>query len=115
VKWLPYSHKAILASANHSIGHSILMGDASEPPPVSSKAALDYSWAYGKPSGKRWCWACGASRAWLFPHMGIAVGNELHWLVMAQKVFSLPTLALVGAPVLVAGIAAGLLAVGLGF
>jgi uncharacterized membrane protein YraQ (UPF0718 family) len=106
----------------------------------------------------------GASRAWLFPHMGIAVGNELHWivlmslagllfviptagevpivqamlalgvgagpsaallmtlapvslpsLVMAQKVFSLRALALVGASVAMAGIAAGLLAVGLGF
>jgi uncharacterized membrane protein YraQ (UPF0718 family) len=328
VKWLPYFHKAILASSNHSIGHSILMGDAAEPPPASWTAALDYSWAYGKAIwqamllglllgaavqefaprawlarllgrsdfrgvavgamiaipgmmctccaapvviGLRrrnasaaasvafwfgntvlnpatlvfmgfvlgWKWAglrlalgiplifgtgflihrfafadeiktlnkkielsaagsgayagsggtlqgwlsrflwmtarlipeyvllvfmLGASRAWLFPHMGIAVGNELHWivlmsltgllfviptagevpivqamlalgvgvgpsaallmtlapvslpsLVMAQKVFSLRTLALVCAPVLVAGIAAGLLAVGLGF
>jgi uncharacterized protein len=26
VKWLPYFHKAMLASTNHSIGHSILMG-----------------------------------------------------------------------------------------
>jgi uncharacterized protein len=48
VKWLPYFHKAILASTDHSIGHSILMGDAAEPPPASWKAALDYSLAYGK-------------------------------------------------------------------
>ena len=48
VKWMPYFHKAILASTNHSIGHSILMGDAAEPPPASWKAALDYSLAYGK-------------------------------------------------------------------
>ena len=48
VKWLPYFHKAILASTSHSIGHSILMGDAAEPPPASWKAALDYSLAYGK-------------------------------------------------------------------
>jgi hypothetical protein len=48
VKWLPYVHKAILASTNHSIGHSILMGDAAEPPPASWKAALNYSLAYGK-------------------------------------------------------------------
>lgn len=48
IKWLPYFHKAILASNNHSIGHSILMGDAAEPPPASWKAALDYSLAYGK-------------------------------------------------------------------
>ncbi len=106
----------------------------------------------------------GASRAWLFPHMGIAVGNELYWiilmslagllfviptagevptvqamlalgvgagpsaallmtlapvslpsLVMAQKAFSPRTLVLVGACVAAAGIAAGLLAVGLRF
>jgi uncharacterized membrane protein YraQ (UPF0718 family) len=328
VKWLPYFHKAILASTNHSIGHSILMGDAAEPPRASWQAALDYSLAYGKAiwqamvlglllgaavqefaprawlarllgrSGLRsvtvgalmaipgmmctccaapvviglrrrsaaasastafwlsntvlnpatlifmgfvlgWKWTglrlavgiplifgasylihrfssaeeirtlnekvaltlagsdasaepggtlqgwlsrflsmtarlipeyillvfvLGASRAWLFPHMGIAVGNELHWivvmslagllfviptagevpivqamlalgvgagpsaallmtlapvslpsLVMAQKAFSLRALALVGASVVTAGIAAGLLAVGLGF
>jgi len=48
VKWLPYFHKAMLASTNHSIGHSILMGDAAEPPPASWRAALDYSLAYGK-------------------------------------------------------------------
>ena len=106
----------------------------------------------------------GASRAWLFPHMGIAVGNELYWivlmslagllfviptagevpivqamlalgvgvgpaaallmtlapvslpsLVMAKKVFSLRTLAIVGASVVMVGIAAGVLAVRLGF
>jgi uncharacterized membrane protein YraQ (UPF0718 family) len=48
VKWLPYFHKAILASTHYSIGHSILMGDADAPPPASWKAALDYSLAYGK-------------------------------------------------------------------
>ncbi len=328
VKWLPYFHKSILAYTNHSIGHSILMGDAAEAPPASWKSALDYSLAYGKAiwqamvlglllgaavqefAPRAWlarllggsdfrsvtlgvlmampgmmCTCCaapvviglrrcnasaaaaaafwlgntvlnpatlvfmgfvlgwkwtglrvalglplifgtsylihrfafadeirnikekvglsaagsevyvesggtvhgwlsrflsmtvklipeyillvlilGASRAWLFPHMGIAVGNELYWivlmslagllfviptagevpivqamlalgvgvgpsaallmtlapvslpsLVMAQKVFSLRTLVLVGASVVVAGIAAGLLAVGLGF
>jgi len=48
VKWQPYFHKAILAAINHSIGHSLLMGDAADPPPASWKAALDYSFAYGK-------------------------------------------------------------------
>lgn len=48
VKWLPYFHRSILAYTNHSIGHSILMGEAAEPPPPSWEAALDYSWAYGK-------------------------------------------------------------------
>src|SRR5271167_29951 len=48
VKWLPYFHKSMLAFSNHSIGHSILMGDAAQPPSVSWRAAIDYSLAYGK-------------------------------------------------------------------
>jgi uncharacterized protein len=48
VKWLPYYHKAFLASNSHSIGRSILMGTAAEAPPPSLKAAIDYSLAYGK-------------------------------------------------------------------
>ena len=48
VKWLPYYHKAFLASASHSIGRSILMGGSAQAPPPSLKAALDYSLAYGK-------------------------------------------------------------------
>jgi uncharacterized protein len=48
VKWLPYFHKALLASTSHSIGRSILMGTAAEAPPPSLKAAIDYSLAYGK-------------------------------------------------------------------
>ena len=48
VKWLPYFHKSMLAFSNHSIGHSILMGDAAQPPPFSWRAAIDYSLAYGK-------------------------------------------------------------------
>src|SRR5471032_2449211 len=48
VKWLPYYHKAFLASASHSIGRSILMGSAAQAPPPSLKAAIDYSLAYGK-------------------------------------------------------------------
>jgi len=48
VKWLPYYHKALLASASHSIGRSILMGTAAQAPPPSLKAAFDYSLAYGK-------------------------------------------------------------------
>lgn len=48
VKWLPYYHKAIVASASHSIGRSILTGGAAQPPAPSLKAAVDYSWAYGK-------------------------------------------------------------------
>src|SRR5271168_974425 len=48
VKWLPYYHKALLASASHSIGRSILMGTAAQAPPPSLKAAFDYSISYGK-------------------------------------------------------------------
>jgi uncharacterized membrane protein YraQ (UPF0718 family) len=48
VKWLPYYHKAIVASASHSIGRSILTGAAAQAPAPSLKAAVDYSWAYGK-------------------------------------------------------------------
>jgi uncharacterized protein len=48
VKWLPYYHKALVASGSHSIGRSILMGTAAQAPPPSWKAALDYSLAYGK-------------------------------------------------------------------
>ncbi len=48
VKWLPYYHKALLASASHSIGRSILTGMSAQAPPPSWKAALDYSLAYGK-------------------------------------------------------------------
>jgi uncharacterized protein len=48
VKWLPYYHKALVASASHSIGRSILMGTSAQAPPPSWKAALDYSLAYGK-------------------------------------------------------------------
>lgn len=48
VKWLPYYHKALVASASHSIGRSILMGTAAQVPSPSLKAAFDYSLAYGK-------------------------------------------------------------------
>jgi uncharacterized membrane protein YraQ (UPF0718 family) len=48
VKWLPYYHKAFLASASHSIGRSILTGTAAQAPRPSLQAALDYSLAYGK-------------------------------------------------------------------
>ncbi len=48
VKWLPYYHKAFVASASHSIGRSILMGSAAQAPRPSLQAALDYSLAYGK-------------------------------------------------------------------
>jgi len=48
VKWLPYYHKALAASVSHSIGNSILAGNAAQAPPPSLQAAIDYSLAYGK-------------------------------------------------------------------
>lgn len=48
VKWYPYYGRAFEAAANHSIGHSILMGDASSAPSPSWDAALGYAFAYGK-------------------------------------------------------------------
>jgi len=41
VKWMPYYHKALLASANHSIGKSILTGNAAQAPDPSWQAAFD--------------------------------------------------------------------------
>ena len=48
VKWYPYYGRAFVAAANHSIGHSILMGDAAAAPAPSWSAALGYALAYGK-------------------------------------------------------------------
>jgi uncharacterized membrane protein YraQ (UPF0718 family) len=48
VKWLPYYHRAFVASATHSIGRSILMGDAGQAPAASLRSAIDYAIAYGK-------------------------------------------------------------------
>jgi len=48
VKWFPYYHRAFTAASTHSIGSSILMGNAASPPAPSLDAALGYAWAYGK-------------------------------------------------------------------
>jgi uncharacterized membrane protein YraQ (UPF0718 family) len=48
VKWLPYWDKAFVAAAQHSIGKSILMGEAARAPAPSWDAALAYALAYGK-------------------------------------------------------------------
>jgi len=48
VKWHPYYGRAFTAATQHSIGHSILMGDAASPPAPSWSAALGYAMAYGK-------------------------------------------------------------------
>jgi hypothetical protein len=48
VKWYPYYGRAFVAASQHSIGHSILMGDAASAPAPSWSAALGYALAYGK-------------------------------------------------------------------
>ncbi|RAO74908.1 permease [Dyella jiangningensis] len=48
VKWYPYYGRAFIAASEHSIGRSILMGDAASAPAPSWNAALGYALAYGK-------------------------------------------------------------------
>lgn len=48
VKWMPYYGRAFDAASQHSIGKSILMGDAASAPDPSLSAALGYAMAYGK-------------------------------------------------------------------
>ena len=48
VKWFPYYNRAFTAASTHSIGSSILMGSAANPPEPSWNAALGYALAYGK-------------------------------------------------------------------
>ncbi|WP_130617207.1 permease [Dyella amyloliquefaciens] len=48
VKWYPYYGRAFVAASQHSIGHSILMGDAPSAPAPSWDAAFGYALAYGK-------------------------------------------------------------------
>lgn len=48
VKWYPYYGRAFVAASQHSIGHSILMGDAASAPAPSWGTALGYALAYGK-------------------------------------------------------------------
>lgn len=47
VKWDPYFHKAFLAAAHHSIGASIVSGNAPGAPAPSWHTALTYALSYG--------------------------------------------------------------------
>ncbi|KVE33916.1 permease [Burkholderia sp. TSV86] len=73
VKWFPYYHKAFVAADHHSIGQSILMGAAAQPPEPSLKAALDYAWAYGK-------------AIWQAMVLGLLLGSAVQALLPAQWV-----------------------------
>jgi uncharacterized membrane protein YraQ (UPF0718 family) len=48
VKWNPYYHRAFTVAVNHSLGASIVSGQAASPPAPSWPAALDYAQRYFK-------------------------------------------------------------------
>ncbi len=48
VKWNPYYHRALSVAASHSLGSSIISGDAPAPPAPSLEAAVGYGLAYFK-------------------------------------------------------------------
>ena len=73
VKWFPYYGRAFDAAANHSIGKSILMGDASSAPDPSLSAALGYAVAYGK-------------AIWKAMVLGLLLGSGIQALIPANWV-----------------------------
>ncbi|WP_213947580.1 permease [Luteibacter sp. dw_328] len=73
VKWFPYYGRAFDAAANHSIGKSILMGDASTAPDPSLSAALGYAVAYGK-------------AIWKAMVLGLLLGSGIQALIPANWV-----------------------------
>src|SRR5208282_608678 len=89
VKWLPYYHKAFVASTSHSIGRSILMGNATQAPHPSVQAAFDYTLAYGK-------------AIWQAMVLGLLLGSALQefapraWIARALGAASFRSVALGG-------------------
>src|SRR6185437_9105698 len=73
VKWFPYYNRAFVAAANHSIGHSILMGTAAAPPAPSWDAALGYAISYGK-------------AIWQAMVLGLLLGSAIQALLPADWV-----------------------------
>ena len=73
VKWFPYYGRAFDAASQHSIGKSILMGDASSAPDPSLSAALAYALAYGK-------------AIWKAMVLGLLLGSGLQALIPASWV-----------------------------
>jgi len=73
VKWMPYYGRAFDAASQHSIGKSILMGDASSAPDPSLTAALGYALAYGK-------------AIWKAMLLGLLLGSGLQALIPASWV-----------------------------
>jgi hypothetical protein len=73
VKWFPYYGRAFDAASQHSIGKSILMGDASSAPDPSLSAAVGYALAYGK-------------AIWKAMLLGLLLGSGLQALIPASWV-----------------------------
>lgn len=71
VKWSPYWSKAFVAASNHSIGSSILMGNAARPPSASWDAAVGYAWTYGK-------------AVWQAMVLGLLLGSAVQALLPSQ-------------------------------
>ena len=73
VKWFPYYNRAFVAAADHSIGSSILMGNAAAPPVPSWDAAFGYAWAYG-------------NAIWKAMVLGLLLGSGIQALLPADWV-----------------------------
>lgn len=73
VKWYPYYGRAFVAASQHSIGHSILMGDAASAPAPSWNAALGYALAYG-------------NAIWKAMVLGLLLGSGIQALLPASWV-----------------------------
>jgi uncharacterized protein len=71
VKWMPYWYKAHIAASTHSIGTSILMGNAASPPAPSWNAATGYAWVYGK-------------AIWQAMVLGLLLGSAVQALLPSQ-------------------------------
>jgi uncharacterized membrane protein YraQ (UPF0718 family) len=73
VKWYPYYGRAFVAASQHSIGHSILMGEAATAPTPSWSAALGYALAYG-------------TAIWKAMVLGLLLGSGIQALLPASWV-----------------------------
>lgn len=73
VKWVPYAQKAFVAAERHSIGASILMGQANHAPAPSWEAALGYALAYG-------------NAIWKAMVLGLLLGSALQALLPARAI-----------------------------
>jgi len=76
VKWIPYYAKAFIAQSQHSIGESIISGEASSAPPASWSAAVEYAIAYGK-------------SIWKAMILGLLLGSGIKVLLPSQWVSNL--------------------------